>query len=429
MAKGISDLGNGLGFVYVVAPNGTTIYNSIPNVSQVKHQVNSLGSNSRSIGQNLIAIGSITVSSISGSGDITDILIDSIDQISANISYTALTSTTGLATSIKTAINNHTPSGFNYTARSYSNVVYIYAPLEAGSSVNGEAITVSNTGNLTVSTVDLSGGTDASELYDESVGYRFFLDADYGSTTYSGGGTATMGDISNAVEITSYVVPKMMNSAFDVKEVTISSGEITTQTRNSSITQYRVTNEGAAATDTLSQISPTNFANGDILILTGDGTSSYFTISTETGNLSIANSGVNIGLTSYQKNVKSSIALYYEDGIFYELWQGANKSNKAYQNLTDGSTITWNLLDGANAQVTLGGNRTLDITNEESGDRGILIVTQDSTGGRTLTFPANSKFEEGPIALSATGGFVDILEFTYNGSYYYWKASFDYSSL
>lgn len=55
--------------------------------------------------------------------------------------------------------------------------------------------------------------------------------------------------------------------------------------------------------------------------------------------------------------------------------------------LTDGSTITINHAQGYNVtKVTIGGDRSLNITNSNDGDEGMLIVYQDSTGGRTLSY-------------------------------------------
>lgn len=61
------------------------------------------------------------------------------------------------------------------------------------------------------------------------------------------------------------------------------------------------------------------------------------------------------------------------------------------ETLTDGATITWNLRNSNQARVTLGGNRTLDITNETEavGQTVRLTVCQDGTGTRLLTWDAS----------------------------------------
>lgn len=64
--------------------------------------------------------------------------------------------------------------------------------------------------------------------------------------------------------------------------------------------------------------------------------------------------------------------------------------------LTDAATIAVDLNTGSNFTVTLGGNRTLgNPTNVKPGQTGVIYVTQDGTGGRTLAFGANYKFAGG----------------------------------
>lgn len=94
---------------------------------------------------------------------------------------------------------------------------------------------------------------------------------------------------------------------------------------------------------------------------------------------------------------------------------------KTPQTLTDGATITWNMANGYNAVVTLGGNRTLAFSNLEAGDIGTLVVKQDATGNRTLTLPSGSKKANGGFFLSTTANAIDILSFYYDGTNYYWN--------
>jgi hypothetical protein len=55
--------------------------------------------------------------------------------------------------------------------------------------------------------------------------------------------------------------------------------------------------------------------------------------------------------------------------------------------LTDGATINWNVFDNPTCQVTLGGNRTLAApTNMVDGGFYSILIIQDGTGSRTLTF-------------------------------------------
>ncbi len=86
--------------------------------------------------------------------------------------------------------------------------------------------------------------------------------------------------------------------------------------------------------------------------------------------------------------------------------------------LSDGANVAWNVLTSPVAKVTLGGNRNLS-----AGSGGItgqfisLLVIQDGTGSRTLTFNAVYEFtgDEAPT-LTTTASKGDLFVFRYNGS-------------
>lgn len=80
------------------------------------------------------------------------------------------------------------------------------------------------------------------------------------------------------------------------------------------------------------------------------------------------------------------------------------------QTLTDGGTVTWNMNSGFNAKVTLGGNRTLEVSNPKVGLTYVLEVIQDGTGGRTVTWPASFNWGAvGAPVLSTAAGKVDLI--------------------
>lgn len=83
------------------------------------------------------------------------------------------------------------------------------------------------------------------------------------------------------------------------------------------------------------------------------------------------------------------------------------------QTLTDAATINWNMKDGAAAQVTLGGNRTMAApTNIINGRVYHLTVIQDGTGSRTLTWNSVFKWPAAtPPTLTTTAGAVDVFQF------------------
>lgn len=81
--------------------------------------------------------------------------------------------------------------------------------------------------------------------------------------------------------------------------------------------------------------------------------------------------------------------------------------------LTDGATITPDLAAANNFSVTLGGNRTLaNPTNQTAGQSGVIVITQDGTGSRTLAFGSNWKFAAGAApTLTTTASAVDVLAY------------------
>lgn len=79
--------------------------------------------------------------------------------------------------------------------------------------------------------------------------------------------------------------------------------------------------------------------------------------------------------------------------------------------LTDGATITPDFAASNNFSVTLGGNRTLaNPTNLVAGQSGVIFITQDATGSRTLAYGTYWKFTSGTApTLTTTANAVDVL--------------------
>jgi hypothetical protein len=88
--------------------------------------------------------------------------------------------------------------------------------------------------------------------------------------------------------------------------------------------------------------------------------------------------------------------------------------------LTDGATITWNVIDSPVAKVTLAGNRTLSApsgTTPIAGQFISLLIIQDGTGGRTITWNAAYEFAADTApTLTATASLGDLFTFRYNGA-------------
>lgn len=86
-----------------------------------------------------------------------------------------------------------------------------------------------------------------------------------------------------------------------------------------------------------------------------------------------------------------------------------------YQDLvaaTDGVTVTFDVSDGNIQTVTLGGNRTLAISNAKVGQVFMLRLQQDGTGSRTVTWFTTIKWAGGSApTLTTTASKADILGF------------------
>jgi cytoskeletal protein CcmA (bactofilin family) len=104
-----------------------------------------------------------------------------------------------------------------------------------------------------------------------------------------------------------------------------------------------------------------------------------------------------------------------EDGAYMSL---AAMSVNPEATLTDGSTINWNALTSPVAKVTLAGNRTFAAaTGAVAGTFASLLVIQDGTGSRTLTWNAAYEFASDTApTLTTTASKGDLFVFRYNGA-------------
>lgn len=95
----------------------------------------------------------------------------------------------------------------------------------------------------------------------------------------------------------------------------------------------------------------------------------------------------------------------------------------AFSTLTPGATITQTCSKYKTVQaakVTLDrASSALAISGAEAGMRGVIYVSQDSTGSRALSLPAASVYASG-FALSTTATLIDRLEWEYDGANFFW---------
>ena len=94
------------------------------------------------------------------------------------------------------------------------------------------------------------------------------------------------------------------------------------------------------------------------------------------------------------------------------------KLNYTESTLTDQATVAWDASTQDVCKLTLGGNRTLAApTNNTTGQFISILVIQDGTGSRTLTWNAVFEFASDTApTLTATASLGDVFVFRYNGS-------------
>lgn len=92
-------------------------------------------------------------------------------------------------------------------------------------------------------------------------------------------------------------------------------------------------------------------------------------------------------------------------------------SRKSFVTATDASTVTFDIDQSKNWQVTLGGNRSLVIAGGQEGDEVTLLLIQDGTGSRTASWPSNVSFSAGqaPNLTTAAAG-SDLITLVKKGS-------------
>ena len=94
------------------------------------------------------------------------------------------------------------------------------------------------------------------------------------------------------------------------------------------------------------------------------------------------------------------------------------KLNYTESTLTDGSTVNWDASTQDVCKLTLGGNRTMAApTNNTTGQFISILVIQEGTGSRTLTWNAVFEFASDTApTLTTTASKGDVFVFRYNGS-------------
>lgn len=142
-----------------------------------------------------------------------------------------------------------------------------------------------------------------------------------------------------------------------------------------------------------------------------------------TGALSFNIVGVNGGVTATDWTLGLSAPSVLMAALTAQIWAGTSNNvaltpagmfaAAAPVAVADAATITLNLSQGLNwAIASFGGNRTLaNPTNQKAGQSGVIAISQDATGNRTLGFGSNWKFPGGAPSITATPGATDLISY------------------
>lgn len=257
-ANPLQDFGNGLGYIYVTDPS-LNVLSNIENTDIGARQALMDAVISAPLSGNIASFGTISFGGVNAA--VAGLTVNGVAIISGVVPAGATISDTVIA--VRDNINAYT-SVPDYTAVVDGTTLYIIANPSAGSTPNGYAIAVLTA--MTTTIVNMHGGSGVTGTYSETTGHRYFLNADYDVTGCSGAGTATEGDLTNSVEISSYIINRGLQTSLPYESAVVDSDTLSVP-RISCITVISVDTQGAAATDDLYVIEPMNYNIGDIILL------------------------------------------------------------------------------------------------------------------------------------------------------------------
>lgn len=127
-------------------------------------------------------------------------------------------------------------------------------------------------------------------------------------------------------------------------------------------------------------------------------------------NWLIANNYFNNNSINYPALVGTNNSVFNNYGVNH---QGA------YSVGSIAGSATFSRANGSVQSATLTGNVTTTTmtAGQNIGDELVLILTQDATGGRTITWPSNAKLAQGgTLALSSPANAIDVIAFIWDGT-------------
>ena len=272
--------------------------------------------------------------------------------------------------------------GFSSYRTENNNILGALNSMHSGTSRPSSAVQ----GTMWLDTTNSGSNSLEIKFFDGSDDITFAtVDTSANTINFSDAATDVVGDttpqLGGNLDVNGNDIVSTSNANIDI--VPNGTGDVTLQADT-----VQVGDSGANATIT------TN-GTGDLILNTNAGTNS--------GNITIAD-GAN-GDISFTTNGTGE--LVFNDSAYFP-----------EATLTDASTIAWDVQSSPVAKVTLTDNRTLGAgSNAVAGQFVSLLVIQDGTGSRTLSFNAVYEFTADTApTLTTTASKGDLFVFRYNGS-------------
>ncbi|NTW33158.1 MAG: hypothetical protein HGB12_11120, partial [Bacteroidetes bacterium] len=131
----------------------------------------------------------------------------------------------------------------------------------------------------------------------------------------------------------------------------------------------------------------------------------------------IAEGGTSTGIFAHSRTGLPNFTLIYYRGYATNSVGTGYSADGSFTTTATPATVDWN---NSNVQeITLTAARSFTFTNGKSGGVYSLLINQDATGGRAITWPSNVKWIGGTApTFTTTANAVDVVRFIFNGTNY-----------
>ena len=318
----------------------------------------------------------------------------------------------------------------NATDASRTSAGVVYAVNNAGSLSEVARFTGATTPTLSIASAMGTAGTTTFGNSGITPGVTFTIGGNTNIITV-GGGSGSINISSSAVSTTAISISASDNSG------TINLGNTAYTSTSLSKTNLKVTDSYTAASGSGSYIA---FEIAPTFNLTSTVTGVQRGIYINPTITSLANSST-FRAIDISNNNSSSFGVYQSGTSTKNIFAGKNAFGSttaatevmeitgnskttgqywsALYTLTDAATIALDWNNGNVQTVTLGGNRTFTFANPKSGARYSIIIKQDATGSRTVTWPTIKWAGGTTPTLTTTANKYDIVTFIYDGTSYF----------